>query len=53
MSAWFEKSPSGSILPRNETPVRCTSIGCAFAGIISSTDFNSSGRPRSVLSLSI
>ena len=27
-----EKSPSGSILPRNEHPVRRTSIGCASAG---------------------
>ena len=45
-SSWREKSPSGSSVPSIEQPVRSTSIGCASAGIRSSTSSSVAGSSR-------
>ncbi len=52
-SCCWLKSASGSTLPRNEQPVRMTSIGCAVFGILSSTSFTDFGSTRSFFSFAL
>ena len=47
-----EKSTSGSKLPKNEQPVRITSIGWTSLGISFNTAFKASGKSRNDLSSS-